>query len=65
MYKEKLKRFDLLDIGLIKLTSFSMALLFVCFFTVFAKWVQSVNPLYFLIAVAICAARPEYKFFAK
>jgi hypothetical protein len=65
MYKERLKRFDLLDIGLIKLTSFSVALLFVSFFTVFAKWVQSVNPLYFLIAVAIFAARPAYKFFSK
>jgi hypothetical protein len=65
MYKKRFERFDFWDIGLIKLTSFSVALLFVSFFTVFAKWVQSINPLYFLIAVAIFAARPAYKFFSK
>ena len=65
MYKERLKRFDFWDIGLIKLTSFSVALLFVSFFTVFAKWVQSINPLCFLLLVIVCAARPGYRFFSK
>ena len=65
MYKKRLERFDFWDIGLIKLTSFSVALLFVSFFTVFAKWVQSINPLYFLLLVIVCAARPGYRFFSK
>jgi hypothetical protein len=65
MFKKRLGRFDFWDIGLIKLTSFSVALLFVSFFTGFAQWVQSINPLYFLIVVAIFAARPAYKYFSK
>lgn len=65
MYKKRLAKFDFWDIGLIKLTSFTVALLFVSFFSGFAQWVQSISPLYFLLAVVIFAVRPAYKFFLK
>ncbi len=65
MFKKRIARYDFWDIGLIKLTSFTVALLFVSFFNGFAAWVQSINPFYLLLLVILFAARPGYKFFKK
>ena len=65
MKKKKLGRLNFWDIGLIKLTSFAFALLLVSFFSGFAQWVQSVNPVYFLLAVIVFAAKPVYTYLSK
>ena len=60
-----LKKLDVYDIGLIKLTMFVFALLVVSLSPAFASWVQSVNPWWFLVVFVVVAARPFHRYYIK
>lgn len=65
MFKDRVERFDIWDIGLIKLTVALFVLGLIAAFPVVITWVQSVNPFYFLVLVVAAAFRPTYRFLFK
>ena len=60
-----MKKMDVLDMGLTKLTVAAGILFLVTIWPAFMTWVQSVNPWYFLVVFIIAAIRPTYRFFLK
>lgn len=62
MFEEKLKRLDVTDVGLIKLSVVAAVLFLIGIWSGLMDVVMSVNPWYFLVAFVIFAARPFYKF---
>lgn len=64
-FGKRLKKLDAYDIGLIKLGMFVFALLVVSLSPAFASWVQSVNPLWFLIVFVVVCARPFNRYYIK
>lgn len=65
MFKDKIKKFDIYDIGLIKFSVLFFTLTIISFSPTITQWVLSTNHLYFLIITIILAIRPVYKFFGK
>ena len=62
MFFEKiLKKLDVMDIGMIKLSVFAFTLWLVSYFGSFATWVLSVNPMWFLAVFILAAVRPFYR----
>ena len=62
MFEEKLRRMDVMDIGLIKLSVAAIVLFLITIWPALMKLVTSVNPWYFLVAFVVFAVRPLYKF---
>jgi len=62
MFEEKLKRLDVVDIGLIKLSVAAIVLFLITIWPALMDLVHSVNPWYFLVAFVIFAVRPFYRF---
>jgi len=62
---EKVKKMDMWDVGLIKLSVALFVLFVVAIWPAAMTWVASVNPWYFLVAFIIVAIRPFYKFYLK
>ena len=60
-----LKKFDVLDIGLIKMSVFTFTLWLVALSPEFAGWVQSTNHWLFLAIAVVVAARPFYRIYIK
>ena len=65
MFEEKLKKIDVADVGLIKLSVAAIVLFLITIWPALMDLVHSVNPWYFLVAFVIFAARPFYKFWGK
>ena len=64
-YQKALKRLDVLDIALIKLSVAGFVLWLITIWPAAMDWVHSVNPWYFFIAFVILAARPFYRAYLK
>jgi hypothetical membrane protein len=62
MFEEKLKRLDVMDVSLIKLSVAAAVLFLVGIWPALLDLVMSVNPWYFLVAFVIFAVRPLYRF---
>jgi len=62
MFEEKLKKIDLMDVSLIKLSVVASVLFLITIWPGLMNLVTSVSPWYFLVAFVIFAARPFYKF---
>ena len=62
MFEEKLKRLDVTDVGLIKLSVAAVVLFLIGIWPGLLDLVLSVSPWYFLVAFVIFAVRPFYKF---
>ena len=62
MFEEKLKRLDVMDVGLIKLSVAASVLFLITIWPGLMNLVTSVSPWYFLVAFVIFAVRPFYKF---
>ena len=60
-----IKKLDLGDISLIKLTTVAVVLFIITIWPAAMNLISSVNPWYFLIVAVIFAIRPFYKFFMK
>ncbi|MCK5474803.1 MAG: hypothetical protein KAI53_05340 [Candidatus Aenigmarchaeota archaeon] len=60
-FEKMMKKLDVTDIGLIKLSVFAFALWLVSFSQSFAAWVQSVHPIWFLAIFVAAAVRPFYR----
>ena len=63
--KNKLKRFNIWDIGLIKLAVIALTLFVITMWSGIMDWVHSVNTWIFLVAVVVTGAIPFYKFYIK
>jgi len=61
MLKEKIKKLDVWDIGLIKLSVIAFTLFALTIWPVLTSWAYSVSPWYYLIVLVILAIRPVYK----
>jgi len=64
-YQKALKRLDVLDIALIKLSVAGFVLWLITIWPAAMTWVHSVNTWYFFIAFVILAARPFYRAYMK
>ncbi len=64
-FNDKVKKIDVWDIGLIKLSVAVFVLFIITIWPAAMTWVDSVNPWYFLVAFVIFAARPVYRFYLK
>ncbi len=62
-FEERLRKLDVLDIGLLKLTMIAFAFFIVAFSPEVANWIQSTNYLVFLAISILAAARPVYRFY--
>jgi len=62
---KRMKRLDVMDIGLIKLAVAAGILFVITIWPAAMSWVHSVNTWYFLIAFVIFAIRPGYRFWFK
>ena len=65
MFNKNMKKIDIWDMALTKLTVVAGVLFLVTIWPAFMSWVQSVNPWYFLIVFILAAARPVYRFYLK
>jgi len=65
MFNEKVKKMDVWDVGLTKLSSMLAILFVITIWPAAMDLVDSINPWYFLIAFVIAAARPVYKVYLK
>jgi len=65
IWKRALKKIDVLDMALIKLSVAAFVLFIITVWSTAMDWVQSVNTWYFLIAFIIIAARPLYRAYIK
>ena len=63
MFEDKMKRLDVMDVSLIKLSTAAGILFLVTIWPALMDLVTSVSPWYFLVAFVIFAVRPFYKFF--
>ncbi len=63
--KEKIKKMDYWDIGLIKLASMAFILFLITIWPAAMDLVVGINPWYFLIAFVIFAIRPFYRAYLK
>ena len=59
------KRFNGMDIGLVKFSVMSFTLFLVVIWIGFRNWVLSVNAWWFFVAMIIFGARPFYKAYLK
>ena len=64
-FEKMIKKLDVLDMALVKMSVFAFALFAVAYLPEFAAWVQSTNPLVFLAAWVVFAARPFYRAYIK
>jgi hypothetical membrane protein len=62
MFEEKLRRLDVMDVSLIKLSVAAAVLFLIGIWPALLKLVASVSPWYFLVAVVIFSVRPLYRF---
>lgn len=62
-FEKRLRKLDVLDIGLIKLTMIAFAFLIIALSPEVADWVQSTDYLVFLAVFILAAARPVYRFY--
>ena len=62
---KNLKKMDIWDIGLIKLSVVAGTFFLLTICVSVMVWVQSVNTWYFLVAFVILCARPFYRFWIK
>ena len=62
---KKIKKLDIWDVALVKLSVAAGILFIVAIWPAAMAWVASVNPWYFLIAFVIVVIRPFYKFYLK
>ena len=65
MLKEKIKKFDIWDIGLIKLSVIAFTLFVLTIWPALTSWAYSVNPWYYFIILVVLAIRPVYKVLSK
>ena len=65
MFEERVRRLDVMDVSLIKLSVAAAVLFLVAVWPALMKLVTSVNPWYFLVAAVIFAARPLYRFWGR
>jgi hypothetical protein len=65
MFKDKMKKLDIWDIGLIKLSVITFTLFVLIIWPTLASWAYSVNPWYYFILLVVFAIRPVYKIFFK
>jgi hypothetical protein len=63
--KKDLKKMDVLDVGLVKLSVLTATLFIITIWPAAMSWVHSVNPWYFLIAFLALVARPVYRIYIK
>ncbi|MEI8067329.1 MAG: hypothetical protein WCG91_00060 [Candidatus Shapirobacteria bacterium] len=63
--KNVTKKLDFWDVGFIKLAVAAFILASIVLCPPFAAWVQSVDPVYFIIAFIIFAIRPIYRIWFK
>ncbi len=61
IWKKALKRMDVLDVALVKITSALFILFIITIWPAAMDLVHSINPWYFLIAFIILAIRPFYR----
>jgi len=64
-FNKPIKKLNGWDVGLIKLSVAALVLFIITIWPAAMDWVHSVNPWYFLIAMAILGARPFYKYWVK
>ncbi len=60
-----MKKLDFWDIAFTKIAVMAFVLSMVSLFPSFTNWVQSVNPIYFIILWILFAIKPLYKWFKK
>ena len=63
MFEKYIKRIDIYDISLTKLSVAAFVLFLITVWPGFREWALSVNPLYFFIAFVLFAIRSASKFF--
>ena len=64
-FDKKIKKMDMLDMGLTKLSSMLAILFVITIWPAAMDWVQSINPWYFFAAFVVIVARPFYRFYLK
>lgn len=64
-FDKMIKKMDVWDIGLIKLSVAAMVLFIITIWGAAMAWVVSVNPWYFLVAFVIFAIKPAVKMLSK
>lgn len=64
-FEKAVKKLDVLDISLIKLSVAATVLFAITIWPAAMEWVHSVNPWYFLIAAVVLAMRTWYKAYMK
>jgi hypothetical protein len=65
MLKEKIKKLEIWDYSLIKLSVITFTLFVLTIWPALASWAYSVNPLYWFILFIVFAIRPIYKICSK
>ena len=63
--KKRVKKMDVLDIGLIKWSSAAFILFLITIWPATMNWVHTVNPWYFFAAFIIFVIRPFYRIYIK
>lgn len=62
-FERKIRRLDVLDISLTKMSVAAFVLFVLTFWPSVMKLANSINPIYFLIAFLVFASRPMYRLF--
>lgn len=65
MLKEKIKKLEIWDYSLIKLSVIAFTLFVLTIWPALASWAYSVNPWYYFILFIVFAIRPIYKICSK
>jgi hypothetical protein len=65
MFADKLKKIDMFDMGLIKLSTAAFVLFLITVWSGAMDWVHSVNTWYFFAGFVVLALRPMYRFYFK
>jgi len=60
-WNKKIKKLDMWDMGLVKLSVAAVVLFLISIWTGFANWIQNTNSWWFLAAAIVFAIRPQIK----
>jgi hypothetical protein len=65
MFEKMIKKLDFWDIAFTKIAVMAFVLSMVSLFPSFTSWVQSINPIYFIILFILFAIKPLCVWFKK
>lgn len=65
MFEKMIKKLDVWDIAFTKLAVMAFVLSLVSLFPLFTNWIQSVNPIYFIVLFVLFSFKPFHKIWLK